>query len=306
MPHGNHRKVQNRHGHLEQRLHFHGNFFDYANKAAFLKHHCLYLQTYNVNNAFKRANYFPELLAHTPFFPRAKIPPSSYCNTVYLDAESCKNFRCFVSNGEICNMETKNGVSLFSTPPVANREHLVVLTSEGLLFSALKDANFQHSSFSKGKDVIFAGFWVVETGIIRSVIAKSGHYEPPLVSLQNFVQLLEVNGYRFSDTVNFQYANRSVNSEVILQEVFTSCQLQDLRSNQPLPPPLYLERLVTTKRKIDLILTPKSKIIPISFISTLLANLKGEDLAQAKIQISSDDFVSIQSDLALANHIGSV
>ncbi|CAO2147662.1 unnamed protein product [Urochloa humidicola] len=53
---------------------------------------------------------------------------------------------------------------------------------------------FQHSSFLAGGAIIAAGKLTVENGVIKSIVAYSGHYKPSMENLDNFMKFLEESG----------------------------------------------------------------------------------------------------------------
>lgn len=147
--------------------------------------------TYHPNIIYKRMKYLPELVAHLPkkdIYQSSlrDLSSSSYTETNYLNATQAENYRLYIKDGLIFSRQNDEE-HLFSC---AKDEVMVCQSLNGNIYSALKINKLQHTSFNAGGYLLFAGYWHVQQGIIKSIHAESGHYEPSLVALQNFVYLL--------------------------------------------------------------------------------------------------------------------
>jgi hypothetical protein len=54
-----------------------------------------------------------------------------------------------------------------------------------------EDMRWNHSSYLSGDDVICAGTWVVEAGLLRVITTESGHYQPTLENMTNAIHVLD-------------------------------------------------------------------------------------------------------------------
>jgi len=186
-----------------------------AAKAQFLTRFCHFLLTHHEVNYFKRLNYYQELLAHD----RSKETISStfsspYKKTIYLNREEREKFRIFITaNGQLCKLIFKAGeISLlpFETDKEDYAKTIVVLTPQGEIFSTKKTRyQYQHSSFTAGGPVLFAGDWVVKNGYISTIRCEAGHYEPSISSFQNLLRFLRDRGAPLSDETKCLYIDRT-------------------------------------------------------------------------------------------------
>lgn len=176
------------------------------------------LVTHHPIDTFQRVNYFQELLAHTPEQLRGKAElTSTYRSTIYFKPPEATTYRVIINSDKriclyqqlLCQQATQNPKIpvLFSTTP--EKKYMLVLTVDGELFSAPKENNLQHSSFNRGGYLLFAGYWEVTNGRITKIIAESGHYEPPLTSLQNLARILHYAGYKIDD-ITWIYVKRQI------------------------------------------------------------------------------------------------
>jgi len=192
-------------------------------RAAIINAYCIRLLTFNPVDRFCRINYFSELLANSPTFIRERnrgefVATSPYIHTGYLSDTEAQKYRLFVGQDGKIYTNSNGTPCLFSTTSDQSIRTMFVLTANGELFSAEKNGNKQHSSFNRGGYLLFAGYWEVENGKVKNVIAESGHYEPPITSLQNVVRIFNFARVNLGETellyVYRTHVGRGLSSEV--------------------------------------------------------------------------------------------
>ncbi len=124
----------------------------------------------------------------------------------YLDANQRQVHEVFVQHDRIVDasgnlMDTRNSVSILAdgSEDVSNSA-IFVMSKDGKFYISKQDEYgvFHHSSFLSGAEVSAAGEIVIENGIIFSVSNKSGHYLPPLSTVEsNVVDELSTRSYFF-------------------------------------------------------------------------------------------------------------
>lgn len=193
--------------------------------------------TYHPNIIYKRKKYFPELQAHLPnknSYHHGFVDSSYYVKTKYLNPKEAENYRVIIKEGLIHS--TRNSFSPLTTDII---EIMVCVTMNGEIYSSAKENYLQHTSFNKGGYLLFAGYWHVEEGIVKKIIAESGHYEPSPIALQNFAYLLQRAGCRLNETV-FLYADRRLVENPTDTLNFSKTDycflLDDLLSEKPIQP----------------------------------------------------------------------
>jgi hypothetical protein len=170
-------------------------FENIKDNAALVNRFGLYLLTHHPATKFKREKYFAELLAKLPaYYQKNKEVYDDeevdvdYTLTRYLSKSESNELRIFFKDGLLV-------VGPDSRPFSTEVENeLVCMSIKGELYSYPKKNGIQHSSFNQGGYLLFAGNWHVRSGIIQKINADSGHYEPSIVALQNFVHLLNSVG----------------------------------------------------------------------------------------------------------------
>lgn len=189
-------------------------FFDLkkvGERAKIFNHYCLPILTVHPHSAFKRNNYLPELIKHMPpqYHYLSEGLSTVYINTVYLKFYEADNYRLYLNNGFVVSNKMVNNIPIITPFTSIGELEMVVLTHDGKLYSAPKDFNnhLQHTSFNQGGYVLFAGYWKVKEGLIELIHAESGHYEPSIISLQNFVRFLTFAQCNLLET-EFIFVNR--------------------------------------------------------------------------------------------------
>jgi hypothetical protein len=175
-----------------------------ALQAALVNRFGLHFLTYHPDIIYKRMKYLPELVSHLPqqeIYLRSLngLSSSTYTRTNYLNASQAENYRVYIKNGLIVSRCNEEDVPY----SCANGDVMVCQSLNGNIYSAQKINQLQHSSFNAGGYLLFAGYWHVHEGVIQSIHAESGHYEPSLVALQNFVYLLSLASCDLSMTKFF-------------------------------------------------------------------------------------------------------
>ncbi|OGT07503.1 MAG: hypothetical protein A2X78_00460 [Gammaproteobacteria bacterium GWE2_37_16] len=130
-----------------------------------------------------------------------------------MTAQEAEQCRLFVRDGKFVNSSGQP----FST--INGMKNMVILTKDGKLFSAPKAPNIQHSSFTRGGYLLFAGYFEVKNNNCIKIIAESGHYETPIKSLENFIAFLRRAEVNLSSTeILFAERNTQIrdNKEVVI------------------------------------------------------------------------------------------
>lgn len=209
------------------------NLKDLGKKARIFNSYCLPILTVYPGNAFKRQHYLPEMVINMPEKYHSLISKmnSPYMKTLYLKKEEAEEYRLFVNNGLIVSLDTQSGkIVPYSTGASAS---MVVLTEDGKLFSAKKkeDVRLQHTSFNRAGYMLFAGYWKTEEGKIKTIVAQSGHYEPSVASLQNFVRFLTYSECKLIES-EFIFANRRFVPSLITGDFVLDSQYENYNYEQ--------------------------------------------------------------------------
>jgi hypothetical protein len=110
----------------------------------------------------------------------------------YLTEEERAFYEVFIDkDGLVVNSQ---GIPLTS-PINKNRpiEAVYVISPEGRFYASYLTPNdfFQHSSFLAGGDILAAGKITFNEGTIQTLSNESGHYHPPIESIDTVITILE-------------------------------------------------------------------------------------------------------------------
>lgn len=218
-------------------------------RVRFLNKYTLYLLTYFKDNPYKRDHYFRELVANLPkwyhrFHKQDMCIEDSIC---YLKTFETEEFELSINGHRLYHRMTDLLCSFFDLNTI------VVLTDKFRLFSAEKNGlrKIQHTSFNRGGYVIFAGYWEVVDGVIKRICAQSGHYEPSIVSFQNFVRYLYMMNVDLTQSC-FVYVHRKLiyqeSGAASLEQNHYDLPLEQLLSDNPIEQVSIPGALVTPKK----------------------------------------------------------
>lgn len=158
------------------------------------------------------SNYLAETQAHFLNQEKSNSEIVSHYQTVkYFNREEREECRVFIipKYGRIGKLGPSEGVFAYLNADNIEYTDMVVLTTEGELYTATKERyHIQHSSFTGAGPVLFAGYWHVVDGVIRSITTNSGHYRTTMENLFYFLGFLESRGYRVDDISLYYYDER--------------------------------------------------------------------------------------------------
>ncbi len=131
---------------------------------------------------------------------KRKERPKAYYFGFFFRQHPIDLSQVYVNNGFLVD---------FKDAAIPNYSGQFVVTSQGLLLAAttpilniLPDEKYLfHSSFTRGKPLLFAGNWRFKNGRLIFVDNYSGHYTPNVYVLREFMLELQVKGVDMSDVV---------------------------------------------------------------------------------------------------------
>jgi len=111
----------------------------------------------------------------------------------------------YLWNHELSNyqIQIKDNVIFSSQSSKLNDgRYLFVMDPQGNLFAAdITTRNFKHSSFTRGKEVAFAGTFQVDKGKLVHLNNESGHYLPTSTFMDQLLDLLRKNNPEIDSVV---------------------------------------------------------------------------------------------------------
>ncbi|CAM0151467.1 unnamed protein product, partial [Urochloa decumbens] len=111
----------------------------------------------------------------------------------YLGPKERELYEYIINEGKVIHKQSGEPLDTSQGPEGA--KWIFVMSTARRLFAGMKDKGvFQHSSFLAGGAIIAAGKLTVENGVIKSIVAYSGHYKPSMDNLDNFMKFLEESG----------------------------------------------------------------------------------------------------------------
>ncbi|CAN6344420.1 unnamed protein product [Urochloa humidicola] len=111
----------------------------------------------------------------------------------YLGPKERELYEYIINEGKVIHKKSREPLDTGHGPEGA--KWIFVMSTERRLYAGKKEKGvFQHSSFLAGGATIAAGKFTVENGVIKSILAYSGHYKPSMENLDNFMKFLEESG----------------------------------------------------------------------------------------------------------------
>ncbi|CAL4911599.1 unnamed protein product [Urochloa decumbens] len=111
----------------------------------------------------------------------------------YLGPKERELYEYIVNEGKVIHKQSREPLDTSHGPEGA--KWIFVMSTARRLYAGKKEKGvFQHSSFLAGGATIAAGKFTVENGVIKSIVAYSGHYKPSMENLDNFMKFLEESG----------------------------------------------------------------------------------------------------------------
>ncbi|PAN16031.1 hypothetical protein PAHAL_3G027500 [Panicum hallii] len=111
----------------------------------------------------------------------------------YLGPKERELYEYIINKGKVIHKQSREPLDASQGPEGA--KWIFVMSTARKLYAGKKEKGvFQHSSFLAGGATIAAGKFTVENGVIKSILAYSGHYKPSMENLNNFMKFLEESG----------------------------------------------------------------------------------------------------------------
>ncbi|CAN6335513.1 unnamed protein product [Urochloa humidicola] len=111
----------------------------------------------------------------------------------YLGPKERELYEYIINEGKVIHKQSREPLDTGHGPE--GTKWIFVMSTARKLYAGKKEKGvFQHSSFLAGGATIAAGKFTVENGVIKSILAYSGHYKPSMENLDNFMKFLEESG----------------------------------------------------------------------------------------------------------------